>query len=101
MLAQKPREIAVRILQRHAGGGRSSGRFAAASYIEELLDEELAAKAGISPETASSHLSQLLPMLIDHLTPNGQVTATTPSTSSVLEAGLDMLRGLGKAGTNG
>ncbi len=63
--------------------------------------KELAAKAGISPETASSHLSQLLPMLIDHLTPNGQVAATSPSTSSVLEEGLDMLKGLGKTGTNG
>ena len=63
--------------------------------------KELAAKAGISPETASSHLSQLLPMLIDHLTPNGQVAATSPSTSSVLEEGLDMLKGLGKTGTDG
>jgi len=63
--------------------------------------KELAAKAGISPETASSHLSQLLPMLIDHLTPNGQVAATSTSTSSMLEAGLDMLKGLGKTGTNG
>ena len=76
-----------------------------ADQLQQVLGsdqiKELAAKAGISPETASSHLSQLLPMLIDHLTPNGQVTATTPSTSSVLEAGLDMLRGLGKTGTNG
>ena len=63
--------------------------------------KELAAKAGISPETASSHLSQLLPMLIDKLTPNGQVPDASNSTSSMLEAGLDMLKGLGKTGTNG
>jgi uncharacterized protein YidB (DUF937 family) len=65
--------------------------------------KELAAKAGISPDAASSHLAQLLPMLIDKLTPNGQVpsASTSTSTSSMLEAGLDMLKGLGKTGTNG
>jgi len=65
--------------------------------------KELAAKAGISPEAASSHLSELLPMLIDKLTPNGQVPAASPSTSSssMFEAGLDMLKGFGKTGTNG
>ncbi len=63
--------------------------------------KELAAKAGISPDMASSHLAQLLPMLIDKLTPNGQVPAASTSTSSMLEAGLDMLKGLGKTGTNG
>ena len=63
--------------------------------------KELAAKAGVSPETASSHLSQLLPMLIDKLTPNGQLPEASNSTSSMLEAGLDMLKGFGKTGTNG
>ena len=63
--------------------------------------KELAAKAGISPETASSHLSQLLPMLIDKLTPNGQLPEASNSTSSMLETGLDMLKGFGKTGTNG
>ncbi|HYK48902.1 MAG TPA: YidB family protein [Terriglobales bacterium] len=59
--------------------------------------KELAAKAGISPEAASSHLSQLLPMLIDKLTPNGQL----PQGSSPLEEGMSMLKnlGLGKTGT--
>ena len=63
--------------------------------------KQLAAQAGISPETASSHLTQLLPMLIDKLTPNGRVPEASSSTSSMLEAGLDMLKGLGKTGTNG
>jgi uncharacterized protein YidB (DUF937 family) len=60
--------------------------------------KELAAKAGISPEAASSHLSQLLPMLIDKLTPNGQL----PQGSSPLEEGMSMLKnlGLGKTGTD-
>jgi uncharacterized protein YidB (DUF937 family) len=66
--------------------------------------KELAAKAGISPDAAGSHLSQLLPMIIDKLTPNGQIpdaATTSTSTSSMLEAGLDMLKGLGRTGTNG
>jgi uncharacterized protein YidB (DUF937 family) len=65
--------------------------------------KELAAKAGISPETASAHLSQLLPMLIDKLTPNGQLPegSASTSTSSMLEAGLEALKGFGKTGTNG
>jgi uncharacterized protein YidB (DUF937 family) len=60
--------------------------------------KELAAKAGISPDVVSSHLAQLLPMLVDKLTPNGQV----PQTSSLLEEGMGMLKnlGLGKTGTD-
>jgi uncharacterized protein YidB (DUF937 family) len=72
-----------------------------ADQIQHVLGsdqvKELAAKAGISPEAASSHLAQLLPMLVDKLTPNGQV----PETSSLLQSGLDMLKGLGKTGTEG
>src|ERR1700687_3303947 len=50
--------------------------------------KERAAQAGTSPEAASSHLSQLLPMLIDKLTPNGQL----PQGSSPLEEGMSMLK---------
>jgi uncharacterized protein YidB (DUF937 family) len=57
---------------------------------------ELAAKAGISPEAAGSHLAQLLPLLVDKLTPTGQVPQS--STASMLQAGLDALKGLGKTG---
>ena len=35
--------------------------------------KELAAKAGISPDLASSSLATMLPSLIDKLTPNGQM----------------------------
>src|ERR1700704_3004183 len=45
---------------------------------------ELAARAGISPETASSHLAQLLPMIVDKLTPNGQL----PPSGTLLDSGL-------------
>jgi len=49
--------------------------------------KELAAKAGISPDVASHALSQLLPSLVDKLTPNGQV----PEHSSLLEVGMSIL----------
>jgi|SRR6266436_9607671 len=79
-----------------------------ADQIQHVLGsdqvKELAAKAGISPDAAGSHLAQLLPMLIDHLTPGGQIpqasTSTSASAPSMLEAGLDMLKGLGKTGTD-
>ncbi len=73
-----------------------------ADQIQSVLGseqvKELAAKAGISPDVVSSHLAQLLPMLVDKLTPNGQV----PQTSSLLEEGMGMLKnlGLGKTGTD-
>jgi uncharacterized protein YidB (DUF937 family) len=73
-----------------------------ADQIQNVLGseqvKELAAKAGISPDVVSSHLAQLLPMLVDKLTPNGQV----PQTSSLLEEGMGMLKnlGLGKTGTD-
>jgi len=80
-----------------------------ADQIQHVLGseqvKELAAKAGISPEAASSHLAQILPMLIDRLTPNGQVPqgsgTTSASAASTLEEGLDMLKGFDKTGTNG
>jgi uncharacterized protein YidB (DUF937 family) len=60
--------------------------------------KELAAKAGISPDMVTSHLSQLLPGLIDKMTPDGQVPQ---GGSSILEEGMGMLKnlGLGKTGT--
>jgi uncharacterized protein YidB (DUF937 family) len=59
--------------------------------------KQLAAKAGISPEVAGSSLAQLLPTLIDKLTPNGQM----PQHSSLLETGMSLLQSLGKTGTDG
>jgi uncharacterized protein YidB (DUF937 family) len=39
------------------------------------LLKQLASKAGLSPQDASSQLSNLLPNLVDKLTPNGKVEA--------------------------
>lgn len=37
---------------------------------------DLASKVGVSPEQASSLLSQVLPHVVDHATPNGEVPQT-------------------------
>jgi uncharacterized protein YidB (DUF937 family) len=58
--------------------------------------KQLAAKAGISPDAAGAALSQLLPTLVDKLTPNGQM----PQHSTLLETGMSLLQSLGKTGTN-
>jgi uncharacterized protein YidB (DUF937 family) len=53
----------------------------------------LAAKAGISPDAAGSAIAQLLPGIIDKLTPNGQV----PAHSNVMDMVGGLLQSLGKA----
>jgi uncharacterized protein YidB (DUF937 family) len=59
--------------------------------------KQLAAKAGISPDAAGAALTQLLPSLVDRLTPNGQM----PQHSNLLEMGMSILQSFGKTGTNG
>ena len=51
----------------------------------------LAAKAGISPDAAGTAIAQILPGLVDKLTPNGSV----PDHSNVLEMASNMLKSLG------
>ncbi len=72
-----------------------------ADQIQNVLGnekvKELAAKAGISPDMAGTALSQLLPTLVDKLTPNGQI----PQHSSVLESCMSMLQSFKKTGTEG
>lgn len=52
------------------------------------LLEQLAGKAGVSTDAASSQLASLLPSLIDKLTPDGKIPD-----SNLLEQGLSLLRG--------
>jgi uncharacterized protein YidB (DUF937 family) len=59
--------------------------------------KQMAAKAGISPDIASSSLASMLPSLIDKLTPNGQM----PEHSNLLQMGMSVLQSMGKTGTNG
>ena len=61
--------------------------------VESLLGssvvQDLASKLGISPSDASAHLSELLPGIIDHLTPNGEVPQ-----GGLAGAGMDLVKGL-------
>lgn len=65
---------------------------ASGEQINEVLGSEqvkaLAAKAGISPDVASSAIAQLLPSIVDKLTPNGQV----PEHGNLLEMASGILK---------
>ena len=50
--------------------------------------QQMAARFGIPTDQVASHLAQILPGLIDHLTPNGQVP-----THSALQDAVGMLAG--------
>ncbi len=50
----------------------------------------LAEKAGIAPDMASSILAQVLPVVVDKLTPQGRI----PEGGNLLEQGLNMLKGM-------
>ena len=58
--------------------------------------QAIAAKLGISSDQASSTLSQLLPTIIDKLSPNGSL----PDHSNLLQMGESLLSSFGKTGTN-
>jgi len=58
--------------------------------------QALAAKLGVSPEQASSTLSQLLPTVMDKLSPNGAL----PEHSNLLQMGESLLASFSKTGTN-
>lgn len=50
--------------------------------------QNIAAQLGVSPEQASGSLADLLPQMVDKLTPNGQV----PEGGDLLAQGMDMLK---------
>jgi uncharacterized protein YidB (DUF937 family) len=66
-----------------------------AQQIQQVLGsntiKDLAAKAGISTDEVSSHLTQLLPTIVDKLTPNGQIPQ-----GDIMSKGMDLLKGLMK-----
>ena len=51
--------------------------------------KNLAAKAGVSPQDITTHLSQLLPQVVDKLTPSGSI-----SQGDIVEQGMGLLKGL-------
>lgn len=62
------------------------------SQLQSVLGSEqvqaIAAKAGISPEAANAGLAQILPQLVDHLTPNGEVPQ-----GDLMSKGMELLKG--------
>ena len=64
-----------------------------ADQVQDVLGsgvfKDLAAKLGVSPETAGSQLSELLPGIVDHLTPSGEVPQ-----GGLAAAGLSLVQGL-------
>jgi uncharacterized protein YidB (DUF937 family) len=71
-----------------------------ADQIKSVLSNEhvqaFAAKAGISPDVASAKIAEVLPMIMDRLTPNGQV----PAQSGLLATGMNMLKSMTKTETD-
>lgn len=55
--------------------------------------KELAATAGISPDVAGSAIAELLPGIVDKLTPNGQV----PEHSAVMDMASSLLKNFTQA----
>ncbi len=64
------------------------------SQIQNALGSDainsLAEKAGVAPDAAGSILAQVLPGLVDKLTPEGKI----PESGGLLEKGLDILKGI-------
>jgi len=62
--------------------------------IQSTLGSEaissLAQRAGVAPNMASSLLAQLLPAIVNHLTPEGKI----PESGNLLEQGLSFLKGM-------
>ena len=48
--------------------------------------QDVAAKLGVSPDLASGVVAQLLPHVIDHLTPNGQLPDSNSNTLEMCES---------------
>jgi len=64
-----------------------------AGQIQSVLGSDaitsLAQKAGVAPDAAGKLLAQVLPGLVDKLTPEGKI----PESGGLLEKGLDVLKG--------
>ncbi len=64
-----------------------------ADQIQQVMGsdtvKQIASKIGVDPDTVANGLSQALPELINHLTPNGEV----PADGGLLSQGLNLLKG--------
>lgn len=72
---------------------------ATTGQVQQVLGSDriqaLAQQIGVDPNTASSVVAQLLPVIVDKLTPNGNM----PEHSNLLQMGENLLASLGKTGT--
>ncbi|MEQ1667889.1 MAG: YidB family protein [Sulfuriferula sp.] len=72
--------------------GTGENQTVTADALQSALGSEtvqnLAAKAGMAPETLSAGLAQMLPTVIDRLTPDGEVPA-----GDLLTQGMSLLKG--------
>jgi len=63
-----------------------------AEQIQSVLGgsslQDMAARLGMSPEQASGNLAEMLPQLVDRMTPNGQL----PEGGDLLAQGMDLLK---------
>jgi uncharacterized protein YidB (DUF937 family) len=79
--------------------GTGQNQAATSEQIQQVLGsgqvQVLAQKLGISPDVAASTVAQLLPTVVDKLTPNGSV----PEHFNVLQMGEGILSSLGKTGS--
>ena len=64
-----------------------------AEQIEQVLGSgpvaALAGRLGIDPSQASAKLAELLPQVVDHLTPDGKL----PAGGDLMTAGMELLKG--------
>jgi uncharacterized protein YidB (DUF937 family) len=63
--------------------GSGANQSIAPEQLKQVMGSEwiqkLAAQVGVSPDEISEHLSEILPKIVDRLTPNGQVPAAAQS----------------------
>jgi uncharacterized protein YidB (DUF937 family) len=108
MIQQQPRGLSGLVQSFHDKGlgglvtswvGTGQNLPISADQIQHVLGstqvQQLAAKVGISPGAASSQLSQLLPTIVDKLTPNGEM----PQQGNLMEMGLNLLKSFETPGT--
>jgi uncharacterized protein YidB (DUF937 family) len=86
------------LVQSWIGTGQNAP--ATAQHIEQVFGadqlQQLAAQTGIDPSQISGHIAQILPQLVDKLTPHGQPVegdALQSGLSSLLQGGLAKLFG--------
>ncbi len=76
--------------------GTGQNQPVSASQITQVLGSgqvgQIASQLGLDHGQAGNILAQLLPHVIDHLTPNGQMPAASASQGDLLSAALGMLK---------